>query len=244
MSAAASVGYTLGLLLLIAYVFAIALRNLVPTDSDIIDTFLPSVPETIHNLLIYGTFLDNLADFIPALKKDSTPCLILGWMYIALASMTVLNMLIGVLCQVISAVAEEEKESMMIDKVKDKFTSICAELDENKDGVISWKEFQKILDFPAALSALASVNVDPEGLVDVAEDFFFDDSDRPIGLTFEQFMTMVLDVRGGQEATVKDVMSMGKRFGAKFINVKGRIESINDKLAAIDSNLDRLLATS
>merc|ERR1719254_71824 len=101
--------------------------------------------------MIYAVFLDNLSDFILSLKEESKPCLVLAWLYIALAALTVLNMLIGVLCEVISAVAVEEKESMMIDKVKDRFGEMVQKLDSNHDGVISWEEFQKIMDFPEAL---------------------------------------------------------------------------------------------
>jgi hypothetical protein len=78
----------------------------------------------------------------------------------------------------------------------------------------------------------------------VAEDFFFDEMGQHVSLTFEQFMEMVLDLRGGQEATVTHVMAMGKRFGAKFINVKGRIEGIESSLAILDQNLDRILKAS
>jgi hypothetical protein len=115
----------------------------------------------MHNLIIYGTFLDNLADFVLGVKEDSSEsrlniaiCLIMVWLYIALASLTVMNMLIGVLCEVISAVAEEEKESMMIDKVKEKFSSIVEELDRNKDGVLSWEEFKKNSRHPRGIACI------------------------------------------------------------------------------------------
>jgi hypothetical protein len=237
-SAAVSVGYTLGLLLVITYVFSIALRNLVPVDSNIEDVYFSSVPESIHNLIIYATFLDDLASFIKDVKTDSTACLILCWLYIALASLTVMNMLIGVLCEVISAVAEEEKEAIMIDKVKEKFSGLIRRLDQDSDGVVSWDEFQKILDFPEALQALESVNVDAEILVDMAEDFFFDEGEEPNTITFEQFMMLVLDVRGGQQATVKDVMGVSKRFSRKFLGLKGRLESMGRKIDAVDSKID------
>merc|ERR1719424_1190268 len=151
-SAAASVGYTLGLLLLITYVFSIALRNLTPKpgawedpEEDIGIVYFSSVLETMHTLIIYGTFLDALSDFVLMVKVQSVPCFILAWVYVALASLTVMNMLIGVLCEVISGVAEEEKESMMVDKVNEKFESIVNKLDEDNDGTLSWDEFQQIL---------------------------------------------------------------------------------------------------
>lgn len=244
-SAAASVGYTLGLLLLVTYVFAIALRNLVPPgtsrapddEEDIEIMFFSSVPEAMHNLIIFGTFLDALSDFILAVKDQSVPCFILCWLYIALASLTIMNMLIGVLCEVISAVAEEEKESIMVDKVNETFGTIVSDLDENNDGTLSWEEFQHILDYPEALRALESVNIDAESMVDLAESFFFDDG-VPIAVSFEDFMGMVLDLRGGQQATVKDIMGLGKQVAQKFIRVKNQIGDAQAENAAVIKSTD------
>merc|ERR1712003_268634 len=95
-SAAATVGYTLGLLMLITYVFSIALVNLTDKNQEIAETHFSSVPEGMHNLIVFACFLDDLSDFILAIKDENTPCLILTWVYIALAAMTVMNMLIGV----------------------------------------------------------------------------------------------------------------------------------------------------
>lgn len=276
-SATASVGYTLGLLMLITYVFAIALRNLTPTAEDyiancvddiepttnltafaiakeacvtlsedgddgaIVINFLSTVPETMHTLIIYGTFLDALANYIVPVKVQSTPCFILSWIYIALASLTVMNMLIGVLCEVIAAVAEEEKESMIVDKVNEKFSLICKDLDKNGDGTLSWDEFLLILDYPEALDALDSVGVDMESMVDLAEDFFNEDGE-PVCVTFMEFMEMVLDLRGGQTATVKDIMGLGKRFNKKFMKVKDIMDRIDNHVERCEGKMKRLLA--
>jgi len=247
-SAAASVGYTLGLLMLITYVFAIAIRNLVPVDpkEESIETmFFSTMPETMHHLLIYAVFLDALSDFVINIKLQSTGCFILTWMYVCIASMTVLNMLIGVLCEVISAVAEEEKESMMVDKVHEKFSGIVRELDKNNDGQLSWTEFEEIIQNPAAIAALESVNVDPATIVDMAEDVFWDDQGQEPGesvpVSFDEFMTMVLDLRGGQQATVENIMSLAKRFNRKFLVLNTRLDNTNAKITGMDDSLDELL---
>jgi len=239
-SAAASVGYTLGLLMLFTYVFAIAFRNLTPPDSWITLNYFSSVPETMHSLIVYGTFLDALCDFALEVKADSSACLALMWVYICLSALTVMNMLIGVLCEVIAAVAEEEKESMMVDKVNDKFKDIVKDLDTSGDGTLSWDEFQMILDFPQALKALESVNVDPEIMVDMAEDFFFEDGEK-VDVTFDQFMEMVLDLRGGQNATVENIMTLAKRFNHKFLGLKTRMDTMDEGLQKIDDRLDNIL---
>jgi len=247
-SAAASVGYTLGLLMLITYVFAIAIRNLVPVDpaEESIETmFFSTMPETMHHLLIYAVFLDALSDFVINIKVQSTPCFILTWMYVCIASMTVLNMLIGVLCEVISAVAEEEKESMMVDKVNEKFFSIVRDLDKDNDGTLSWTEFEDIMEMPEAIKALESVNVDPAVMVDMAEDVFWDDQGQepgqPVAVTFPEFMDMVLNLRGGQQATVENIMSLAKRFNRKFLVLKNRLDTTTDKISGMNDSVDKLM---
>jgi len=261
-SATASVGYTMGLLLLVTYVFAIAMRNLVPAEEDFVPSghpiyaneiwgdgiersintvFFSSVPEAMHTLIIFGTFLDELASWIIPVQHQSTPCFILSWVYMAIASLTVMNMLIGVLCEVISAVAVEEKESMMCDKVHEKFDEIVKELDKNGDGSLSWEEFLAMLEIPEALDALESVDVDIETMVDLAEDLFMEDGE-PVSVTFAEFMEMVLDLRGGQEATVKDIMGLRKRFNKKFMRVKDKMDGIDSTIDSVDSKLDLLLA--
>jgi hypothetical protein len=239
-TAAASVGYTLGLLMLITYVFAIALVNLAPPGEDVTEEFFSSVPATMHNLIVFAVFLDALADFIIPVKEQSTVCFMCCWIYICLAAMTVMNMLIGVLCEVISAVAEEEKESMMVDKVHEKFSQIVEQLDKNSDGNLSWDEFQQILEFPDALQELENMNVDSESMVDMAEDFFFDDGE-PVPVSFDQFMDMVLDLRGGQQGTVENIMALQKRFNKKFFAMSRRIDGIDGSLAGIDQKLDEML---
>merc|ERR1712050_341996 len=144
-------------------------------------------------------------------RAESTLCLVLIWIYVVLASMTVLNMLIGILCQVISAVAEEEREAMMVDKVHEEFGDIVKTLDKDGGSMISWEEFQVILGNQDAIKALEKVSVDPEGLIDAAEDYFFEDGQEQ-EITFSGFMNMVLELRGGQQAMVKDVIGLGKRF--------------------------------
>lgn len=251
LQAAASVGYTLGLLLVITYVFSIAFRNLVPDAKDkeveeeygdgaIEIVYFKSVPESIHNLMIYAVFLDNLSEFILAVKEQSVPCFILSWLYIALAALTVLNMLIGVLCEVITSVADEEKETMITDKVRDKFASILERLDQNGDKHLSWDEFKVIAVDKEAIRTLKSVNVDPECLIDVAEDFFNEDG-KKIFVTFEEFMTMVLELRAGEHCRVEHVLSTGKSFTGKFLKASERMATIEEKVGLIHGRIDALL---
>lgn len=228
LTASASVGYTMGLLMVITYVFSIALVQL-SDGQEFQESYFSSVPLGMYSLVIYGTFLDDLSVFCDAIRAESTFCLILVTLFVCLASMTVMNMLIGVLCEVIQGVAEEEKETIMVDFVKEKFLSIVEKLDSNNNRRISFLEFQKIIHIPEAIDALQTCNVDPLAMVDFAEDFFVEDGE-PIELSFEEFMELVLNLRGGQTAQIKDLMALGKRFGRKFSECKSKMESIEDKI--------------
>jgi uncharacterized membrane protein (GlpM family) len=232
-TATTAVSYALGLLMLVDYVFAIAMVQL-SSETEMGDEFFRSVPLAMYSLIIYGTFLDDLSYFADRVKAESTVCLVLGSIFVILASLTVMNMLIGVLCEVISAVAEEEREGMMVEKVHEKFGSIIKALDTNEDDRISWTEFRSIIVMPRAHDALESVGVDPLGMIDFAQDYFFEEDGAEKKLTFDQFMDMVLDLRGAQEATLKDVMLLGR-------NVNKRIHEVKMRCLAVDEKLDQLL---
>merc|ERR1719422_362308 len=98
-AATRSVFFTLILLFALLYVFAIALRQL--TDGTPVGTeHFKTVPDAMYTLLIDGTFMDNLA-VVRDLGTTSILCSIFFWMFVLLSSCTVMNMLIGVLCEVV-----------------------------------------------------------------------------------------------------------------------------------------------
>merc|ERR1719498_2193134 len=99
---------------------------------------------------------------------------------------------------------------------------IVAGLDTDYNGKISHKEFTSILNIPDALMALQDVGVDPAGLVDFADLFFLEDGEY-IELEFGRFMEMVLDLRGSNNATVKDIMNLWSQVSGKFNVVKEEV---------------------
>merc|ERR1712228_761345 len=78
-------------------------------------------------------------------------------------------------------------------------------LDEDRDGMISQAEFESLLLKPEAARIIQSVGVDVEELVDNA-DFIFNDARST--LNFHDFMDIILQLRGSNKATVKDLVSL------------------------------------
>merc|ERR1712023_598761 len=102
---------------------------------------------------IAGTLLDDLNTVLTELAGGggTAPAMAgLFLVYILITSLTVLNMLIGVLCEVVGAVATAEKERMAIEYVKEK---LLVEVDAVKrekisnsgEGKISKAEFLALI---------------------------------------------------------------------------------------------------
>jgi hypothetical protein len=210
MQAMTSVFYVMCLLVILTYVFGIAFTQLAVNTPSIGETYFANVSFSMYSLLIYTTFLDDLSAMMDDLRTDKWPLVFLAMVFICLASMTVMNMLIGVLCEVVSAVAVTEKEEMNTSTCTEQVFQVAKALDTNFNGKISYEEFQKIVEDESALKAMSAVGVNPLGIVEFAELFFFD-NDQPVELEFESFMEMVLDLREDNHATVKDVLELWKR---------------------------------
>merc|ERR1719258_337017 len=85
-----------------------------------------------------------------------------------------MNMLIGVLCEVIGVVSAVEKEAMKVTFVKAQVITAFKDsgVDIKEDMVITKQEFEDLLMKPATAKAIRAVGVDPVGLVDFCEFIF------------------------------------------------------------------------
>eukprot|EP00929_Paragymnodinium_shiwhaense_P086009 TRINITY_DN4648_c0_g2_i1.p1 TRINITY_DN4648_c0_g2~~TRINITY_DN4648_c0_g2_i1.p1 ORF type:complete len:501 (-),score=81.99 TRINITY_DN4648_c0_g2_i1:69-1571(-) len=189
-TATRSVFFTLVLQVIILYVFGIAFVVL-SADSPLEDTF-DTVTGTMHILLIQGTLLDNCGELIFAVADESIVALILFYAFVLLSALTVMNMLIGVLCEVISAVASVEHEALAVTYVKGQLQDIMHQggLDKDGDGEISKKEFGQMMENADAARILSGVGVDVFALVELA-DYVFEAEEQ---LTFGDFMEVVLSL--------------------------------------------------
>jgi len=244
LTAMVSVLYVMCLLVIILYVFAIAFTQLAVDTVVIRDAYFQNVALSMYSLLIYGTFLDDLSKFADDIRAESIPCLVLLLVFICLSALTVMNMLIGVLCEVVSSVAAREKEMILTQTVSEKMQGIVADLDTNSNGMISFVEFRKIIEIPQALRALEDVGVDPAGVVDFAEMMFFEDSDRdrPVELAFDTFMELILDLRCSNTATVKDIKYLWRQINPMMAHLTKDVTELRDRTERIESTMDSVLS--
>merc|ERR1719326_2263425 len=104
----------------------------------------------MYTLLTYGVLLDNVGFLTKALGAEYV-LIALFLLFILLAALTVMNMLVGVLCEVVSAVAATEQEEMLVNYVNGKLSEVMSMLDSDGGGSISKSEFGQILENVSAI---------------------------------------------------------------------------------------------
>jgi len=206
-----SVGFTMVLLLLVLYAFGIAFTQLA-RRTVVGTTYYPTVRKSIVSLTLHGIFLEGLPEMVIMTGDEHLLLGVLLIVFVMLASVTVMNMLTGLLVQVVSVVSQVEKEANLIGYIKNhlqeqlaRMPSVCVSSDEDQDaGSITRERFELLLTSRESAQALAEVGVDVESLVDLL-DFIFQGE---VSLSFAKVIEIVLDLRGNKMASVKDIVDL------------------------------------
>jgi hypothetical protein len=144
-------------------------------------------------------------------------------LFIVLTSFTVLNMLLGVLVEVVSLISSVEKEQINMQYVRSRlrcFMTDASGFSETLEGHITKEEFYALLSNSDFVRVLSEVGVDVVGLA-MNLDFIFQDAlmdkvasdDHGCGsavLSFDDVIDLALRLRGSNQATVRDVVDMRK----------------------------------
>lgn len=197
-----SVLSTLGLLIIFMYIFAIIFKSQLKVDPNhqhyrYLHEKFGRVPDAMWTLLLSGTFLDNITICANRLLEASPPLTFLFIIFVMLSSFTVLNMLVGLLCEVVDAVASAEKEKVMVTYVKSKLMGVLQALDEDGNGTISRPEFNQLLEIPEAVKALTELGVDVQNLVSLSDHLFETDE---IEMKPEEEKKKVKDIDSSQNS--------------------------------------------
>jgi hypothetical protein len=198
-----SVFFTLCLLGIIVYLFAIAFSQLT-AGTEIGSLYFATVPDSMTSLLLRAA-LPDVADMVYEVSNESVIYGVVLLFFILFASLTVMNMLVGVLCEVVSVVSAVEKETLVVNFVQGQLRAILEHFCEDaEDSLMTKIEFTKLLGNPTAARALNEVGVDVLGLLEIT-DFLFKDAKK---ISFPDFMEMVLELRGSNTATVKHIVDL------------------------------------
>jgi len=228
-----SVLSTVFFLIIIAYVFSVAFRFLT-MDSAMGEKHFDSVPNGMKNLLLPAVFPD-MVDFITDMSEEGFMTEVLAIAFSVLSVMTLMNMLIGILCEVIATSAEVEKEAIRTHLVKEALLEVLGKNghEASLETKLNKKQFIRLMVKPAAIQVVRDIGVDPVGLLEFMDYIFgeeFGDGTEETQLTFETIIDVVLNLGAGNTATVKDVVDMRKV-------VLKQLRRIEDALGITHSNL-------
>ncbi|CAE8646435.1 unnamed protein product, partial [Polarella glacialis] len=111
-----SVFFTLVLLGIIIYIFAIAFME-ISKESEMREKYFAGMGKSMFTLLVYGILPDQEM-FISDLAGDSWMLTVLVLVFILLGSLTVMNMLLGVLVEAVKTVSVVEREQLDVNFAK------------------------------------------------------------------------------------------------------------------------------
>ncbi|CAJ1357249.1 unnamed protein product, partial [Effrenium voratum] len=197
-----SVLTTLVLLLLVTYTFAVAMTQLLQ-GKNIGEGKFDNVP-TATNFLLMQTLCGFDANYITGMLHEDAVSFFILLTYQLLGSLTLMNMLTGVMVDVVGTTAQLEQEEQSLRTLKRDIADVVTLTDENQDRTVTAVEFTHMIQNPIAVKKLYEGGVNVLALVDYA-DFVFRDTAE---LSLEDFVETVLQFRGQSPATVKDVVDL------------------------------------
>jgi len=227
-----SVFFTVLLLIVLVYLFGIIFKTQAEAFPELAPTF-SSVGESMWVLLLHGTFLDAVADVVNVMREVSVSLTFMFLVFIFLSSFTLLNMLIGILCDVVTNVSRREKDQAAVNYLKNHLLEILEVHDKNDDRTIHKEEFELLMRNPDVNMILTNFGVDAEDLISLKDVLF--EGKQLVGelpevdeeeegnadantkqvistdkrrLRFAEFLERVLRLRGGNGASVRDIVDL------------------------------------
>eukprot|EP00930_Biecheleria_cincta_P014290 TRINITY_DN12363_c0_g1_i1.p1 TRINITY_DN12363_c0_g1~~TRINITY_DN12363_c0_g1_i1.p1 ORF type:complete len:869 (-),score=186.52 TRINITY_DN12363_c0_g1_i1:160-2766(-) len=202
--AARSVAVFFLLWIVIIYIFAILLKELT-SDTAVGSERFSSVPDSMNTLLLAGIIPDQ-TDIVNDMGKA-------GWYlwpiivsFIFLCSMTLMYMLVGVLVDVVKVIASSEIEAMNVSFLASSLREKMDELGYSLEAHVEQAEFGKFITQPEIARIIAGAGVDVVVMMDMMDVIYEDlEKNGSSGLSFENIVDIILNMRGANPATVKDV---------------------------------------
>merc|ERR1712224_111608 len=191
------------LLIILIYIFAIILHSLLD-GNEATEKYFTGLQTVMLTLLLDGTFLDGIGTVTRLLLEDTqfvAFCIFI--IFVAGSALTVMNMLIGVLCEVVSQTSAAEKEEADVDLMKKTLLVMLQAKDADGSGLLEMEEMCEVFADPNARAVLESMNVDTENVMDVGRLLKTHFGAVSIGMVME----LMLAARGGRSLTMKDLIN-------------------------------------
>eukprot|EP00812_Abedinium_dasypus_P015469 NODE_909_length_1315_cov_321.580952.p1 GENE.NODE_909_length_1315_cov_321.580952~~NODE_909_length_1315_cov_321.580952.p1 ORF type:complete len:381 (-),score=109.23 NODE_909_length_1315_cov_321.580952:155-1297(-) len=194
------------MLLILDYAFSIVEHALL-RDVSFVQDYFATLPLCMWTLLVNGTFLDNPGELLMSLRDSDerqVECRIgvaVFLLYVLISAMTIMNMLIGVLCEVVSSVANIEKEEGCVRVLQDLILGELMKHDADGNGAVNKEELESVLTEKTSMSIFEALEVNLNHLHALSEMLFAESAELPIRSVME---TMIMN-RGDMPASFRHI---------------------------------------
>jgi hypothetical protein len=200
--------------------------------------YFPSVSKSMMTLLLHGTFLDSVSVVTTTLAEEPQDPEILVALFIIsifLTSFTVLNMLIGIVCEMVTVVSNVEKERLAKEMLTQQLQDILVVYDGDGTHTLKKQEFMLFMENAEVCHVLSRFEVDVKGLQTLTEVLFGEDSESE--LSFEDILNLVVRLKGDNAPTVHDITQMRKY-------IKHRLDTLEDHIMKANDSMERHIVAS
>jgi len=221
LTALKAVFFTMLLLIVIVYVFAIIFKTQSVGDPQL-EKIFPDVFRAAWVLILQGVFMDGPTEVLEKIRVNSYPLTGVFFVFIALSSFTIMNMLIGILCNVIGRVTDSEASDAMEARFRANLLTLLEVYDKEGNQKLHSDEFDLFVRNPEVQTFMKRNDVNANDLLQLKAVLFepslkademsrtstsmgWKDSDD---LTFEGFVSATLRLRGANMATVSDIVNV------------------------------------
>lgn len=272
-SATKAVVWTAILLVIITYTWAILFTNEYhqgtieddEVEEGSVEEFFGSMGKSMLSLLVMGTILDDVTACTDVIRStDNHKAMLLAFIaYILINSFTMMNMLVGILVEVVSKTAEREKMSMLEDQVRENITQIFDKMDKDGNNEITRKEFLEMRGHKSVMKALLDLGIEEKQFEQYAELMFevregnakekegdvakAVDVDE-FSISFDMLLNMILRLRPGNPVQTLDFQAFKGLVEGTLTSVKDRVMHVETMCSNVyntisgDEALLRLLA--
>jgi hypothetical protein len=196
--------------------------------------------DAMMTLLTHLVLGDNLNQALMFLYAVSPIYHWMGLLVVIISMVTLLNMLIGVLCDVITEAAEAEKNDSQEGKFHDTLTEAFEMLDKSQDGYIQKGEWAQIKTNVKMKHAFYALGIEKskldEHLIKLEESLFPDvepGDDNEVaerGLKIDEFSKTILGLRPATKAAPLDVELIGIGIKKDEVALKDQIKRVEETL--------------
>mmetsp|Transcript_74495 Transcript_74495/g.216019 ORF Transcript_74495/g.216019 Transcript_74495/m.216019 type:complete len:663 (-) Transcript_74495:115-2103(-) len=233
-----SLFYTVLLLFVLTFICAVCFKNFSDLNDGMKELNFDTVPNSCWNLLIFGTFLDAVGEMLFNLRDLNVIYALCFLAFVFVSSLTLLNMLIGVVCEVIARVSENEESANAQYELANGITEIFEIFDMEGDSLLKKEEFNALMDNPDLKWLLHTHDVDHTELLKLEHVLFQkqvleDGTTVHNSIKFSRFLDKVLQLRGGTNATVGDIVELRHFVSTEVTRLNSQCERVAATVGAV-----------